>query len=89
MRLAIMHRDVKCSTIVLSLRGDVKVANPEGRINIGPRNPEMREYTKALGFVMLQLMERSSRWRERLALEHPGKCFYNQQHRTRPENFSR
>ncbi|CZR65351.1 uncharacterized protein PAC_15251 [Phialocephala subalpina] len=68
-----MHRNITCSTILLSLRGDVKVANPEGCINIGPRSPEMREDTEALGFVMLQLMERGSRRRERLALEHPDK----------------
>jgi hypothetical protein len=33
----------------------------------------MREDIEALGFVMLQLMERGSRRRERLALEHPDK----------------
>ena len=33
----------------------------------------MREDTEALGFVMLQLMERGSRRRERLVLEHPDK----------------
>lgn len=33
----------------------------------------MREDTTALGLVMLQLMERGSRRRERLALEHPDK----------------
>ncbi|KAH8772387.1 kinase-like domain-containing protein [Hyaloscypha finlandica] len=68
-----IHQDITCSTILLSLRGDVKVANPEGCINVGPRSPEMREDIEALGFVMLQLMERGSRRRERLALEHPDK----------------
>ena len=33
----------------------------------------MREDTAALGLVMLQLIERGSRRRERLALEHPDK----------------
>jgi hypothetical protein len=33
----------------------------------------MRDDTAALGFVMLQLMERGSRRRERPALEHPDK----------------
>ena len=33
----------------------------------------MSQDTEALGFVMLQLMERGSRRRERLALDHPDK----------------
>ncbi|KAH8587517.1 hypothetical protein B0O99DRAFT_398280 [Bisporella sp. PMI_857] len=64
-----MHRHITCSTILLSLRGDIKA----GCITISPRSPEMREDTEAVGFVMLQLMERASRRRERLALEHPDK----------------
>ncbi|KAH8752339.1 kinase-like domain-containing protein, partial [Hyaloscypha sp. PMI_1271] len=54
----IIHGDITCSTILLSLRGDIKIANPKGCINVGPRSHKLREDTKALGFVMLQLMER-------------------------------
>ncbi|KAH6698235.1 kinase-like domain-containing protein, partial [Leptodontidium sp. MPI-SDFR-AT-0119] len=68
-----IHGDITCSTILLSLRGDVKIANPEGCINIGLRSNGLRKDTEALGFVMLQLMERGSRPRGRLALEHPDR----------------
>jgi hypothetical protein len=40
---------------------------------MGLKNLEMHEDTKALGFVMLQLMERGSIRRERLVLQHPDK----------------
>lgn len=49
-------------------------ANPDGCVHIDPQSPEMRD-TEALGFVMLQLMERgrSRPGPERLASECPDK----------------
>jgi hypothetical protein len=40
---------------------------------MGLKNLEMHEDTKALGFVMLQLIERGSIRRERLVLQYPDK----------------
>jgi hypothetical protein len=47
-------------------------ANPDRCVRIDPQSPEMCD-TEALGFVMLQLMERGRGHRERLTLEHPDK----------------
>ena len=42
-------------------------------MDIGLRTHEMRKDTEALGFVMLQLMERGSSSHGRLAFKHPDK----------------
>ncbi|KAH6704268.1 kinase-like domain-containing protein [Leptodontidium sp. MPI-SDFR-AT-0119] len=68
-----MHGDITCSTILLSLRGDVKIANPEGCFNIDLRSHGLRKDTEALGLVMLQLMERGSYPPGRVALKHPDR----------------
>lgn len=48
------------------------LANPDECAPADPQGTEMRD-TEALGFVMLQLMERGRSRDERLALDHPDK----------------